>query len=167
MNPLQVTHRQLLCVLLGLATSFASPTLAQQADKPDPQLRQQFIAAIQKHADAMNNNDAAAAAACFTENGVYVTDRGPINGREAIEKWYADLFQKVHFSDHIITIDEDSPHSMGPDSQQMWATGAWSSTIKGENFGPIQIKGYWSAIRVGDDCKIRMLTSNATPAETK
>ena len=156
-----------LVALAGLAISFALPTFAQQTNKPDPQLRQQLIAAIQKHADAMNSNDAAAAAACFTEDGVYVTDRGPINGREAIEKWYADLFQKLHFSDHVITIDQDSPYSMGRDSKQMWVTGAWSSTIKGENFGPTQIKGYWSVIREGDDWKIRMLCSNITPAETK
>jgi len=119
----------------------------------------------------MNNNDAAAAAACFTEDAVYVTDRGPVNGQEAIEKWYADLFQKVHFSDHIITIDQDSPHIIGTDGKEMWATGGWSTTIKGENFGPTQIKGYWSVIREGDDWKIRMLTSNITPtpapAETK
>jgi ketosteroid isomerase-like protein len=82
----------------------------------------------------MNNNDAVAAAAFFTEDAVYVTDSGPINGREAIEKWYADLFQKVHFSDHIITIDQDSPHIIGTDGKEMWATGGWSTYIKGENF---------------------------------
>jgi hypothetical protein len=43
-------------------------------------------------------------------------------------------------------------------------TGAWSATIKCENFGPIDIKGYWSVIREGDDWKIRMLTTNVTPA---
>ena len=56
-------RRRLVVALVGLAISFALPTFAQQTDKPDPQLRQQFIAAIQKHADAMNSNDAAAAAA--------------------------------------------------------------------------------------------------------
>ena len=29
-------------------------------------------------------------------------------------------------------------------------------TIKGVDFDLIQIKGYWSVIRVGDDWKIRM-----------
>jgi hypothetical protein len=43
-------------------------------------------------------------------------------------------------------------------------TGGWSTSIKGENFGPTQIKGYWSVIREGDDWKIRMLTSNVAPA---
>jgi uncharacterized protein (TIGR02246 family) len=158
----------LVVALVGLAISFALPSFAQQTNAPDPQLRQTIIAVIAKHADAMNNNDAAAAAALFTEDAVYVTDGGPINGRQAIEKWYADLFQKVHFSDHLITVDQDSPHNIGTAGKQMiWATGAWSTSIKGENFGPTEIKGYWSVIRVGDDWKIRMLTSNITPAPAK
>ena len=155
---------RLLIALVGLAISFALPTFAQQTNTPDPQLHQRLVDVIKKHGDAMNNNDATAAAACFTEDAVYVTDRGPVNGREAIEKWYADLFQKVHFSDHIITIDQDSPHIIGTDGKEMWATGGWSTTIKGENFGPTQIKGYWSVIREGDDWKIRMLTSNIPSA---
>jgi uncharacterized protein (TIGR02246 family) len=159
-------------VLVGLAISFASPTFAQQTNTPDPELGQRLADVIKEHRDAMNKNDAAAAAACFTEDAVYVTDAGPISGREAIEKWYADLFQKLHFSDHVITIDPDSPHVLGPDGKQMWATGGWSTTIKGEKFGPTPIKGYWSVIREGDDWKIRMLMSNvapapAAPAETK
>jgi len=153
-----------LLILAGLAISFALPTFAQQTNIPNPQLRQRLVDVIKKHGDAMNNNDATAAAACFTEDAVYVTDRGPVNGREAIEKWYADLFQKVHFSDHIITIDEDSPHIIGTDGKEMWATGGWTTSVKGENFGPTQIKGYWTVIREGDDWKIRMLTSNITPA---
>ena len=158
---------RLVLALAGLATSFALPTFAQQTNTPDPQLRQKLVDVIAKHADAINKNDAAAAAACFTEDGVYVTDGGPVNGREAIEKWYADLFKKVQFSDHVITIDQDAPHIICTAGNEIWATGGWSSTIKGENFGPIQIKGYWSVIRVGDDWKIRMLTSNSAPAETK
>jgi uncharacterized protein (TIGR02246 family) len=154
----------LVAVLVGLAISLGVPAFAQQTNTPDPQMRQRLVEVIKKHGDAMNANDADAAAACFTEDAVYVTDTGPVNGREAIKKWYADLFQKVHFSDHIITIDQDSPHVIGTDGKQMWATGGWSTSIKGENFGPTKIKGYWSVIREGDDWKIRMLTSNVTPA---
>src|SRR5262249_26016286 len=112
---------------------------------------------------AINKNDAAAAAACFTQDAVYVTDRGPVNGREAIEKWYAGLFKKVQFTYDVFTIDQDSPHVLGTAGNEIWATGRWSSTIKGENFGPRQIRGCWSVIRVGDDWKIRMLASNSTP----
>ena len=73
---------------------------------------------------------------------------------------YTDLFQKVHFSDHVITVDQDSPHIIGSDGKTLWATGRWSSTIKVENSDPIQIKGFWSVIREGDDLKIKMLTWN-------
>jgi uncharacterized protein (TIGR02246 family) len=168
--------------LLGSAIVFALPTVAQQVEAtpgeqgrekleqtntPDPQLRHQLLAVIEKHNEAMNKNDATAAASCFMPDGLYVTDRGLINGRDAIEKWYADLFRNVHFSNHAITVDPDSPHAMGAAVNQMWATGGWSADIKGKDFGPLQIKGYWSVIREGDDWKIRMLTSNSTPTPAK
>jgi uncharacterized protein (TIGR02246 family) len=155
---------RLLFALVGLAISFALPTFAQRKTAPDPQLRQKLLDVIANHAGAINKNDAAAAAACFTQDAVYVTDRGPVNGAEAIEKWYAGLFKKVQFTYYVITIDQDSPHVIGTAGNEIWATGGWSSTYKGENFGPIQTKGYWSVIRVGDDWKIRMLTSNSTPS---
>jgi len=132
--------------LVGLAISFGFPIFAQQTDTPDPQLRQRLLAVIEKHADAMNKNDAAAAAALFTEDAVYLTDRGPIKGREAIEKMYAELFQKLHFSDHVITVDQDSPHIMGSDGRTLWATGGWSSTIQVQNSDFVQIKGYLGAM---------------------
>jgi len=153
--------------LVEFAVSFALPTFAQQTNIPNPQLRQRLLAVIEKHADAMNKNDAAGAAALFTEDAIYLTDRGPINGREAIEKMYADLFQKMHFSDHVISVDQDSPRIIGTDGKEMWATGGWSSTIQVQNSDPVQIKGYWSVIRGGDDLKIRMLSPYVTPADAK
>ena len=126
--------------LVEFAVSFALPTFAQQTNIPNPQLRQRLLAVIEKHADAMNKNDAAAAAALFTEDAIYLTDRGPINGREAIEKMYADLFQKMHFSDHVISVDQDSPRIIGTDGKEMWATGGWSSTIQVQNSDPVQIR---------------------------
>ena len=35
---------------------------------------------------------------------------------------------------------------------------------KGENFGPTQIKGYWSVIHEGDDWKIRMAYLERNPS---
>ena len=153
--------------LVGLAISFALPTFAQQTNTPDPQLREKLVAAIKKHTDALDKNDAAAVAANFTEDGIYVTATGPVNGREAIEKYHADLFKQVQLSDNLVTVDADSPHIVGTDGKQMWATGAWSATVKGQNFGPTQVKGYWTVIREGDDWKIRNLTFNTTPAPAK
>src|SRR5450432_3252338 len=92
-----------LFALLGLAISFALPTFAQQKDTPDPQLREKLVAAIKKHTDALDKNDAAAVAANFTEDAVNVEQDGPTLGREAIEKLWADRFQKVQFSNNIAT----------------------------------------------------------------
>jgi hypothetical protein len=40
---------------------------------------------------------------------------------------------------------------IGTAGNEMWATGKWSVTVKGQNFGPVESKGYWSVIRTGDD----------------
>ena len=156
-----------LLALVGLAISFALPAFAQQTNKPDPQLREKLIAAIKKHTDALDKNDAVAVAANFTEDGVNVEQDGPTFGREAIQKLWADRFKDVQLSNNRVTVDEDSPHIIGTDGKQMWATGAWSATIKGKDWGPKNIKGYWTVIREGDDWKIRNLTSNVTPESAK
>ena len=72
---------RLVVALVGLAISFALPTFSQQIGAPDPQLREKLIAAIKKHTDALDKNDAAAVAANLTENGILVTPDGPIFGR--------------------------------------------------------------------------------------
>ena len=51
---------RLVVALVGLALSFALPTFAQQTNTPDPQLREKLVAAIKKHTDALDKNDAAA-----------------------------------------------------------------------------------------------------------
>jgi ketosteroid isomerase-like protein len=102
----------------------------------------------------------------YTEDAVCLTDRGLVNGRHAIEKYFADLFQKMHFSNHLITVDQFSPHTIGTVSDEEWATGEWSLTIQGQNGGPMQLKGYWAVIKVRegyDDWRIRMLAFNITP----
>jgi uncharacterized protein (TIGR02246 family) len=156
-----------LLALVGMAISFALPTFAQQTNKPDPQLRQRLIALIKIHTDALDKNDAAAVAAVFTDDGVNVEQDGPTFGREAIQKLWADRFQKMQFSNNRVTVDEDSPHIIGTDGKQMWATGAWSATIKGKDWGPKDIKGYWTVIREGDDWKTLNLTNNVTPEPAK
>ena len=149
--------------LVGLAISFALPTFAQQKEPtPSDENRQVRAALIKQGDDAWNNNDAVALAAMFTEDAVIVTDSGPVYGREAIEKMYADLLKQVHFSNHVGKDDQVSPHAIGND---LWCNGEWSHTIQGKDWGPIQQKGYYSAIdsREGDTWKLRMLTFNITP----
>jgi ketosteroid isomerase-like protein len=97
---------RLVVALVGLAISFALPAFAQQKETVDPQIIEQFKVLGKKWAEAVDNNDAAAVAALYTEDAVFVTDTGPIYGREAIQKHWADAFQKMHFSNHFDTNDQ-------------------------------------------------------------
>ena len=152
-----------LLALAGLAFSFAFPVAAQRT--ADQKTIEQFDAFNKKFDEAFNNNDAAAVAAFFTEDAVQVTPEGPIYGREAIEKQFADLFTQIHVSEHINKTDH-SPRAIGTAGNEVWRNGEWSFTLQGKSGGPIQLKGYWSAINVrdGEVWKIRMLTYNVTPA---
>jgi ketosteroid isomerase-like protein len=135
-------------------------------DTVDPQTTQKILAIGKAYDEAFNNNNPAALSALFTEDAVFVTDRGPVNDRQAIEKWYTDLYKGWHPKNHFIKFDGNAPHLIGTAGNEMWATGEWSETLQGETGGPIQAKGYWGAIyiREGDDWKLRMLTYNVTPA---
>jgi ketosteroid isomerase-like protein len=155
-----------LLALAGLAIGFAAPAFAQQKDTTDPQIAQQLEAIGRKSDEAWDKGDAAGIAAFFTQNAVVVTPQGPVYGRQAIEKMYADLFQKMHFSNHLTKADENSPPITGTAGNEVWWFGAWSVTVQSQNDPPRQAKGYWSAvhIREGDAWKICMLTFNSTPA---
>jgi ketosteroid isomerase-like protein len=144
----------------------------KKTNTPDPQLRQQIEAIGKKYDEAANNNDAAAIAAIYTEDAVFVTDTGPLYGRQAVEKFYADQYQQLHVTKYISGFDQDSPYIIGTAGNEIWANGPWSFTAQAEGGDPFQLKGYWSStyIREGDDWKMRWLTWNITPtppAETK
>ena len=163
---------RLLGALVGLAISLALPTFAQQKETVDPQVIQKLDAVNKKYNEAINNHDAAALGALYTEDAVLVTDRGPIYGREAIENWLADVFKSWQPKNHTSTIDPHSVRMLGPDN--LTRSGEWSETGKGKNGEDVPIKGYWSEIdtREGDAWKIWMLAYNVTlpppaPAETK
>jgi hypothetical protein len=57
----------------------------------------------------MLKGDVAARVALFTEDAVFVTPGGPLYGRQAIEQYYKDLFQKVRFLSTVTTYP-NSPH---------------------------------------------------------
>ena len=154
-----------LITLAGLAIGFAVPSFAQQTNTPDPQLRQRLLALIENYDEVFNKNDASALAVFFTEDAVFVTETGPIYGREAIVKHFADLFQKVHFSNWVTTYDPSSPHPIGGTGDEMWENGEWSVTIQGPNSGPKQRKGFDSsiAVREGSSWKKRLFTWNVSP----
>jgi uncharacterized protein (TIGR02246 family) len=72
----------------------------------DPQTAQEIRAYTDNYIERFNKNDAAAADALFTENGVLVTPDGTVFGRQAIENNYAGFFQQRHPTDHVIRNDQ-------------------------------------------------------------
>jgi ketosteroid isomerase-like protein len=141
----------------------------EMKDTADPKITEQLHAFSKKVDDAWNNNDAAALAALFTKDAVLVEDTGPIYGREAIEKHFADVFQRLHFSNHLDKADQYySPHVIGTSGNEAWSNGEWTPTVKGENFGPVEAKGNWLEIyrREGDTWKKRLDMWNVTPPPT-
>ncbi len=88
--------KRLVVPLVGFAISFVFPTYAQQKDLADPQTTQKILAIGKADEEAHNNHDAAAAAALFTRDAVFLTPEGPIIGRQAIQKWYTNLWQSWH-----------------------------------------------------------------------
>jgi ketosteroid isomerase-like protein len=153
-----------------LAISFALPTFAQQKETVDPQIVQLIVAHQKIYDEAFNHGDAAALATkMFTEDAVLVTDSGPIYGREAIEKHFADMFKQVHFSNFSGDVGtENSAHLTATTTggTELWRNGESSLTWQVKGGDPTPAKGYWSAIEVLEDgiLKDKLQTYNVTPA---
>jgi uncharacterized protein (TIGR02246 family) len=156
---------RLVVSLVGLAISFAVPTYAQEKDLADPQTTQKILALMKAFDEAHNNNDAAAVAALFTRDAIIVAPEGPIIGRQAIQKWYTEIYKWWHPKNSITKVDGNAPHLIGTAGNELWATAEWSETGQGKNGEPIPIKGYWAETyaREGDDWKIRVSAFNTTP----
>ena len=160
-----------LFVLAGLAISFAIPAFAQRKEAIDPQTLAQLDAHGMKYSEACNNNDAAALAALYAEDALFITDRGPVYGRQAIEKWFADNFKAVHPKSYSWEEAPNSPRIIGTATNIGYFTptiirseGEWSVTLQGKNGEAIPAKGYSSVIYAleGDDWKIQVDAWNLT-----
>ena len=101
--------------LVGLAISLALPTYAQQKDLADPQTTQKILANVKAALEAHNNGDAAAMAAGYTRDAVFLTPDRPIIGRQAIQKWFTDFFQSspLHPKNSMSKVDGNAFHLIG------------------------------------------------------
>jgi uncharacterized protein (TIGR02246 family) len=164
---------RLLPTLAALAIGLAVEAFALWGNLAgDAKALDEFMALGMKVSEAYNNNDAAALAALFTEEPIYVSPEGvfggPLGGRQAIEKAFVDVFQRHPTN---FTMDADPLYAIGNDA---YAAGQWWCTLESQN-GAVFARGYWSAVylREGDAWKIRMLTFfnktplPAPPAKTK
>ena len=80
----------------------------------------------EKYDEAINRNDAPSVGKLFTDDAIFVTDAGPVYGRQAIEKWYADMFQQFHPNDFKGKPDQNSPYAVGETGNEAWRIGEWS-----------------------------------------
>ena len=87
-----------LLTLAVLAIGFTLPIFAQEANLPDPQLRDALATLTKKIDDAYIKGDAAALAALYTEDATLLrSDGAPIYGRDAIEQYWRARFQQGQF----------------------------------------------------------------------
>src|ERR1700732_1865044 len=147
-----------LFIVVGLAASFAWPIFAQEKEEimpfpftptpAGPQLVQQIEAINQQFDEAFNKHDAAAVGELYTANAFQTTPGGSFSGREAIEGYITDLFQRHNPSDRVTKMSY--VYAFGGD---LCALGGWTVTIDGSRkFG-----GYLAIVYtfVGGTWKIR------------
>jgi ketosteroid isomerase-like protein len=117
----------------------------------------------EKYDEAVNRNDATSVAKLFTDDAIFVTDAGPVYGRQAIENWYADMFQQLHPSNFMGKAVQNSPYVVGASGNEAWRIGEWSQTISVESGDSIQMKGFWSTIdiRQGASCRFIRISYSA------
>jgi hypothetical protein len=109
-------------------------------------------------------------ATLFTEDGLFVAPEGMFSGRQNIETWHAETFQRSPIIDFNCSRERRHLDSI---DNAVWSAGQWASTSQTQT-GPIFAWGCWTAIYVrdGDAWKFRMLTLSehprpAPPVETK
>jgi uncharacterized protein (TIGR02246 family) len=141
-------------IAIGLTTS--AP--AQGVDQNTKQQIEKIIAAYHEN---WNNHDAAGIAGLYTNDGILVTDRtaGSKNGRQQIEQYYVDLFNRISHHDSA-TVDEIFP--LG--SNAVITVGEYHLSGQGQN-GPIKADGHYTTVDVleAGAWKIRLLTAVPNP----
>jgi ketosteroid isomerase-like protein len=67
----------------------------QQKYQADPQTAQEICEFVRQYEKRFNEHDSVAVAALCTEDAIQIGPEAPVCGRQAIEKKYVDLFQRL------------------------------------------------------------------------
>lgn len=137
----------------------AKPKLAQapsQADaeqRPDERAIRAGVGILTAFNKANIERDAGTIAALYAEDAVTIRTNGPLSGRAAIEKTYAQNYK--HYSPDPSKLEQVT--AIGNDV--MLRAGSWSGTYQGHD-GLVHLRGYWSTtdVRDGGTWKIRTET---------
>jgi uncharacterized protein (TIGR02246 family) len=97
----------------------------------------ELLAVVRVLVEAINNHDAAAFGALYTEDAIFLTVFGPVYGLKAIEKWYEDGFKGSQPKNNTATIDPHSVRMLGPDN--FTYNVEWSETDEPPNGKPFQL----------------------------
>ena len=154
--------KHLVVPLVILAIRFALPAIAQEKEETNPflyraipaspQIAQQLDVINRQLDEASNKHDAVAVAALFTTNATLVTPLGIFSGRDGIEKYFTDVFQRFNPSDQLTKISY--VYGFGGD---LCAIGGRTVTVN-QATRPIQAGAYLIRVytRVRDTWKIRV-----------
>lgn len=140
----------MVAALLVPAAALADEGMPPAAD------RQAILDIAKQHDAALNRNDAAAAAALFTDDAVVVPPGPAFAGRDAIQKDMEKGIKDGH-ADHASTVDQI--HVAG---DLAWTTGGWSMTVPAPDGARRALHGNYSTVdqREGGAWKVRALTYN-------
>ena len=147
----------LLLAFALLAVGFVVPTLGQEKNAVDPQVRKQIEELNVNYDKAFNDNDAEAMAALFTWNGVEKGPEGQAFGQPDIEERYGTLFQ-LHPTSHLSKLIQ--MYAIG---SRVCAITEWTAMQKRDASQPMLLsEGYMVTVNVreGDVWKIEMLYSS-------
>jgi uncharacterized protein (TIGR02246 family) len=135
--------------LVVLTIAFALPSIGQEQNTVDPQVRQQIEAVFMKFGEAFNMRDPAAMAALYTQDAVQLWSWSPskdavASGQQAIEKRYAVMLAS-------------NPGEFVGQIIEVYPIGNDMSVITKDSEGTLW-KGYksWICVRDADTWKIRM-----------
>jgi ketosteroid isomerase-like protein len=121
----------------------------------------QIVALGKKIDDAFNSNDAAALAPFYAEDAVLVAREGLFDGRNAIAKYWVNVFQKIRFSNHLLSLEPFTVHVIDSGNKVI-ATLRFSQTAEGLSLD----SGYWSCVFVREGDTLRILSQAITAAST-
>lgn len=139
----------LMTALVSTSVAMSMPAAAQQTEVTDAAMLTQLDEHNKKWAAAFNSNDAAAIAALYTEDGVEITNQGPIYGREALQKHYETLLKTFKFSEHAGK--RHRSYMIDVDANVVLSHGEYTFTASDNKGNSMPLTGYWSSVSVLED----------------
>jgi uncharacterized protein (TIGR02246 family) len=156
-----------LLALAGLTIGLTLPTLAQQEEPSlDEQDYHKLVELEKRNDEAWSKRDAAALAALYTENALFVTPSGILSGRAAIQQHYEAGFKDFQERGVRVTTLSRVIQAHAVSNNMAWAVGEWSQTFAGPANLVKEVDGnsVIFANREGDAWKWRLLIINVAPA---